>query len=71
MIFKTQGFTDLYSDFFSLTGALGLDLLSQKIVKSIIKQELSGFFRFHSRVLGQNPPKLELKERSHESSQHI
>jgi hypothetical protein len=28
-----------------------LDLLSQEIVKSIIKQEFSGFFRFHSRVL--------------------
>jgi hypothetical protein len=54
MIFQTQGFTHLYSYFFSLTGALGLDLLSKEIVKSIIKQEFSGFFRFHSRVLGLN-----------------
>lgn len=51
MIFKTQGITQHYSDFFSLTGALGLDLLSQEIVKSIIKQEFSGFSKFHSRVL--------------------
>ena len=48
------GITQHYSDFFSLTGALGLDLLSKKIVKTIIKQEFSGFFRFHSRVLGLN-----------------
>lgn len=47
----TQSITQYYSDLFSLTNALGLYLLSKNNGKTIIKQEFSSFFRFHSRVL--------------------
>jgi len=46
--------TQYYSDLFSSTNALGLYLLSKNNGKTIIKQEFSSFFRFHSRVLGLN-----------------